>query len=66
MSEQWTIRKRAGALQYGDRFVFEEVLGGEGDHATVEAVTDFYGTVTVDTVEFGDLLIPSNFMVLMA
>lgn len=50
MSE-WTVRKRAGALLTGDRFIFSEDLGGEGQALTVNHILTAFGTVEIHTDE---------------
>ncbi|HCB59150.1 MAG TPA: hypothetical protein DEP82_14845 [Arthrobacter bacterium] len=47
----WTVRKRAGALLPGDRFIFDAELGGEGETLTVEYILSSYGAVEIYTGE---------------
>jgi hypothetical protein len=49
----WAIRKRADQLRPGDRFIFDDSLGGEGAILTVESINPYYGTVEVWTEEEG-------------
>lgn len=50
MSE-WTVRKRADLLVPGDRFIFAEELGGEGEVLTVESAGKAFGDVEIQTEE---------------
>jgi len=51
MSE-WTVRKRAELLRPGDRFIFSDDLGGEGEVVTVESRSaNMFGTIEVQTEE---------------
>lgn len=50
MSE-WTVRVRADTLKPGDKFIFAEDLGGEGNVLTVEGVASLFGTLTIATEE---------------
>jgi hypothetical protein len=51
MSE-WLVRKVADALVPGDRFIFSDDLGGEGEVVTVESRSaNMFGTIEVDTEE---------------
>lgn len=50
MSE-WVVRKRARELAPGERFVFDEDLGGEGETLTVVAVAEAFGTASIETEE---------------
>jgi hypothetical protein len=54
MMSEWVVRKLASELKPGDRFVFDEDLGGEGDVVTVESATDVWGTIEVQTEELKD------------
>lgn len=47
----WTVRKKAFLLKPGERFVFDEDLGGEGDVVTVEYTVDLWGTIEIQTEE---------------
>lgn len=47
----WSVRKRADILQPGDRFIFSEEIGGEGETLTVERAAEAYGIVEVRTEE---------------
>lgn len=59
MSE-WTVKKAARALRPGDRFIFADDLGGEGEVVTVESAANLFGTVEVQTEEL-DFTIDLNF-----
>lgn len=45
-TERWTVRKRAGLVRQGDRFIFASDLGGEGETVTVAAVAMWGGVVS--------------------
>jgi hypothetical protein len=47
----WAVRKAAGLLAPGERFVFSADLGGEGEVLTVVATMDTMGTTTIETEE---------------
>lgn len=48
----WIVRKAAGLLKPGERFVFSEDLGGEGQVLTVTAVSaDMFGDTEIATEE---------------
>lgn len=48
----WLVRKVADDLMPGDRFIFAEDLGGEGEVVTVESRSaNMFGTIEVDTEE---------------
>jgi hypothetical protein len=52
MSEsEWTVRKIASLLRPGERFVFADDLGGEGQTLTVESTANSFGTIEVATEE---------------
>jgi len=48
---QWHVVKRADQLRPGDRFVFTEELGGEGEVVTVASLATYFGTAEVGTEE---------------
>lgn len=50
MSE-WTVRKFADSLRPGDRFIFGDEIGGEGEVVTVESIANYFGTTEVQTEE---------------
>jgi len=50
MSE-WQMHKRPDALKPGDRIIFSDAMGGEGETVTVECVTAFMGDVVIHTEE---------------
>ena len=51
-SKDWTVRKAAGLLVPGERFIFADDLGGEGETLTVVAVgADTYGTTEIEVEE---------------
>jgi hypothetical protein len=47
----WQFRKTADALRPGDRFIFSDDLGGEGEVLTVESTANSFGTIEVATEE---------------
>lgn len=49
--QEWVVRKTARALESGDRFIFSEKLGGEGQTVTVDTTVDNFGTVLIYTEE---------------
>jgi len=51
MSE-WLVRKVASELRPGERFIFADDLGGEGEVVTVESLATFFGTTEVAVEEF--------------
>lgn len=50
-AEQWTVRKQCRELQAGDRIIFTEEMGGEGETVTVEVVTAIMGGALIHTEE---------------
>lgn len=50
-SEEFIVSKPAGELAPGDRFIFAEDMGGEGETVTVESTSDSFGTVSIETEE---------------
>ena len=53
MSDEWVVRKTAQALRPGDRFIFTEEMGGEGEALTVVAVSaDMFGIMEIEVEEF--------------
>ena len=67
MSE-WTVRKSVRLLREGDRFIFAEELGGEGEVLTVTGISaDMFGDTEVYTEELDfNLDVSSTQMVTMA
>lgn len=55
MSE-WMVRKAAKLLKPGERFIFAEELGGEGEVLTVVSATDV-GITIIETEEYDDCTI---------
>lgn len=51
MAEEFVVSKPAGQLRPGDRFIFSEEMGGEGEAVTVESLSDSFGTVSIETEE---------------
>jgi DNA-binding MurR/RpiR family transcriptional regulator len=51
MSDEWVVRKTAQALRPGDRFIFTEEMGGEGEVVTVVSLADTYGIAVIETEE---------------
>jgi hypothetical protein len=49
--EEFIVSKPASQLRPGDRFIFAEDMGGEGEAVTVESLSNSYGTVSIDTEE---------------
>lgn len=47
----WNVVKAADSLAPGDRVIFGEEIGGEGDVVTVESIANYYGTTEVQTEE---------------
>jgi hypothetical protein len=47
----WAVRKAASLLAPGERFIFAEEIGGEGEVLTVVATMDTLGTTTIETEE---------------
>lgn len=64
----WNVRKVADQLRPGDRFIFADELGGEGEVVTVEARSaNMFGTIEVQTEEIDStLLLGDRQMVTMA
>jgi hypothetical protein len=51
-TSDWLVRKVAQELRPGERFVFTEAIGGEGQTLTVTAVSaDMFGTTEVEVKE---------------
>ena len=49
---EWTVKIAADNLKPGDRFIFGEDLGGEGEVVTVESRSpNMFGTIEVQTEE---------------
>lgn len=49
----WLVRKVADQLRPGDRFIFSDDLGGQGEVVTVESRSaNMFGTIEVQTEEF--------------
>jgi hypothetical protein len=59
MSE-WKVVKAADSLRPGDRFIFGDDMGGEGEVLTVEGTADSFGTIEIATEE-KDFTIEANF-----
>lgn len=51
MSGAWGHGIPASALEPGDQFIFARSIGGEGEVVTVVAVTNSYGTLSIETEE---------------
>jgi hypothetical protein len=46
------VRKAAGLLKPGERFIFAEEFGGEGEVLTVRAISaDMFGTTEIEVEE---------------
>lgn len=68
MSGKWAVRKSVRLLRPGERFVFAEELGGEGEVLTVRWVSaDMFGSTEIGTEELDfDLDVTSKTWVTMA
>lgn len=63
----WLVRKAAGHLQPGERFIFADEIGGEGDMVTVEGIANTFGTTAIATEELDfDIEVATQQMVTMA
>lgn len=51
MSEEFVVSKPASQMRQGDRFIFSDDLGGEGEVVTVVSLVDTLGTVAIETEE---------------
>jgi hypothetical protein len=52
MGEEFIVSKPASQLRPGDRFIFDEEMGGEGEVLTVKAVSpDMFGIMELETEE---------------
>jgi len=62
--DQWLVKKRADTLRPGDRMIFSDDMGGEGETVTVEGVASYFGSTEIETLEY-DFTIDtlSNYMV---
>lgn len=49
-------RRAAHRLRVGERFIFDQDLGGEGEILTVESTASMFGTITVWTKELDHTL----------
>lgn len=58
MSE-WTVKKTADSLTPGDRIIFAEDMGGEGETLTVEGTANHFGTIEI-AVEELDFTLDAN------
>jgi hypothetical protein len=47
----WQMQKTADALKPGDRIIFSEAMGGEGQVLTVDTIANYFGTVDITTLE---------------
>jgi hydrogenase maturation factor HypE len=47
----WQMQKTADALVPGDKIIFTEAMGGEGEVLTVESIANYFGTVDITTEE---------------
>ncbi|HEX9085920.1 MAG TPA: hypothetical protein VF867_00150 [Arthrobacter sp.] len=57
MSEEFIVSKPANEMRPGDRFIFDEDMGGEGEVLTVVAVSaDMFGSMEIETEELDFLL----------
>jgi len=51
MTEEFVVSKPASQMRPGDRFIFDEEMGGEGEVVTVVSLTDTYGIAVIETEE---------------
>jgi hypothetical protein len=56
----WQVRKTADALTPGDRIIFSEEMGGEGEVLTVEGISNSFGTIEIATEELDFELMASH------
>lgn len=47
----WQMQKTADALKPGDKIIFSEAMGGEGQVLTVDTIANYFGTVDITTME---------------
>jgi hypothetical protein len=47
----WNVVKAADSLRQGDRVIFGEEIGGEGEVVTVESISNHFGTTEIQTEE---------------
>jgi preprotein translocase subunit YajC len=45
----WQMQKTADALKPGDKIIFSEAMGGEGQVVTVDSIANYFGTVDITT-----------------
>jgi hypothetical protein len=50
-NKSWTISRTADRLEPGQKFIFAEDLGGEGEELTIVSVSNSFGTVSIETEE---------------
>ena len=48
---RWAVFKRADQLRPGDRIIFADKLGGEGQVLTVEGTASYFGTLEIAVEE---------------
>lgn len=51
MNEEFIVSQPASQLRQGDRFIFAEDIGGEGEAVTVVSTVDTFGTIAIETEE---------------
>lgn len=51
MAEEFEVSKPAKEMRPGDRFIFSEEMGGEGEVVTVERIIEYAGLVDIVTEE---------------
>jgi hypothetical protein len=56
----WQVRKTADALLPGDRIIFSEEMGGEGEVLTVDGISNSFGTIEISTEELDFELMASH------
>lgn len=49
--KDFIVSKPAKEMRSGDRFIFAEDIGGEGEVVTVVALVDTFGTIAIETEE---------------
>lgn len=66
-TDGWTVRKVAREMRPGERFIFAEDIGGEGEVVTVVSAADALGTTAIETEELDfDIEVLSKHMLTMA
>jgi hypothetical protein len=50
-ANEWRVQKPARELTAGDRIIFSDEMGGEGEVVTVESATNLLGSIAIHTEE---------------